>query len=146
MKKILVLLLIIGGLFIYGCTSNGGTQPRGSGGTQMRNCDQQCSAVAGETKTLCYAGCIEEQAGQSGDATLCENIKNRENAEGVNYVACLELAGAKLGNTATCDRIENVSLRDTCYFGLQPKILDPTTCPKLSTPQKQEICRNMRRE
>ena len=149
MKKIIYVFSLVLVLLFAGCTSSRPSNPatpHPSGGSSVPvNCDDQCVAMTGSTKTLCYAGCYEQQAGKTGDASVCENIKTRESGEGVNYIACLEQAGIKLNSTATCDRIENVSLRDVCYFGLQPAILDPTTCPKLSNPDKQEICRNMHR-
>lgn len=142
-------MILVLSLFVLGCTSSRSSTPRveptPSGNSATLNCDDQCVAMAGSMKTMCYAGCYEEQAGKTGDASLCENIKTREQGEGINYIACLKQAGVKLNSTVPCGRLENVTLRDNCYMGLQIIVLDPTTCDKINNVDKQQTCRNMHR-
>ena len=139
--KLFVLIAVF--LLTLGCTSPPSAAAHTTATTAPANCDATCSGISGSTKALCQVGCYSEQAAKTGDASVCENVKTLNNGEGLSYVTCLVQVAGKLNNSGPCDRVQNSSLRDTCYLTFLPTNRDSANCEKLSGDDRKALCHSM---
>ncbi|MEK6981821.1 MAG: hypothetical protein AABX38_02720 [Candidatus Micrarchaeota archaeon] len=137
-NKLILGLLILGILFVFGCTKigQGSTyMPTQGGGTiDLAACVLKCNSTTeggavGLGRMGCKLNCYSNKAVETKQPETCDPLLTDPDA-GINaYTVCLQTLGKDIRSAEPCKRVANEPVQyNICVSNIAQKINDPSMC------------------
>jgi hypothetical protein len=130
-KTILILLILIIGLFLFGCTQNQKSESK----NVLDEIELNCGTETGLDKNACiFSLAIETQSlemcdeiGAKGDKVVCNAILTK------NYSLCKSMQDSEI-------TLKNTLMVRSCYYSIALETLNPKVCEQIDANEIKERC------
>lgn len=110
--RYLALSVVLLGLLVAGCASQGGTQgpgPAGGGSANYQRCASQCQSGNAGNGTYCVDGCRVQEAEDTNNTAWCDKLDKK-----ANIPSCYGTVAKSAGDIKICDRLSGATDRQYC--------------------------------